>query len=459
MHTGRQVMRLAQAGILVGIATAVPPVAHANLNNVPGLTPVQAPVAAVIQEICPKLNNRALLPNPTADQAKLALSCTKMIRTAVEQQTGQQVPLSLGVGVPELRDGIQAVAPEEMNAATQRATVASSRSPVGGRLLQLAGRRLSVAEVTRDADDRLVLVERPITRGGGAAADSASRWGAFVNVNYNGGDFDGSVLQPAFDFDSFGVTAGADYRFNDNFTAGLALTFDNNDADYKAALGDVDSKGFSVTLYGTYTSGPWFMDGHVSHTRVDFDTRRNIVIASVTATPGINTSATGSTDGTQTAITIGGGYDFRISNVNVTPYGRLGYLRLKVDGFTENEPNAGLGLDVNSQSISSVQSALGVRVSTPVSTNFGVVTPYAMAEWNHEFRNNSRSIVAAYTFDPFRTFFVIPTESPDRNFGTLSVGASAQFARGFSGFLNVDAIVGQSGVKNTGVTLGGRFEF
>ena len=458
MAKRRQVSGCVQAGISIGIA-AVVPVANANLNNVPDLTPVQAPVAAVIQEICPKLNNRALLPNPTADQQKLALSCTKMVRTAVQQQTGQQVPLSLGVGVAELRDGIQAVGHEEMSAAAQRATVTAGKSPVGGRLLTLVSRRLSVAEVTRDADGELVLVERAITRGGGAAADSASRWGAFVNVNYNGGDFDGTVFQPAFDFDTFGATIGVDYRVNDNFTAGLALTFDNNDADYKLALGNVESKGVSVTLYGAYTNGPWFVDGHVSHSRVDFDTRRNIVIPSVTSTPGINTSATGSTDGTQTAVTIGGGYDFRISNVNVTPYARLGYLRLKVDGFTENEPNAGLGLDVESQNIHSLQSAVGVRVSTPVSTTFGVVTPYAMVEWNHEFRNDSRSLVAAYTFDPFRTFFVIPTDSPDRNFATLTLGASAQFARGFSGFLNVDAIVGQSGVRNTGVTLGARLEF
>jgi outer membrane lipase/esterase len=382
-----------------------------------------------------------------------------MVRTAVSQQTGQNLALNLGIGVPELRDGIQAVAPEEMSAAAQRATITAGKSPVGGRLLTLVSRRMSVAEVTRDADGQLALVERAVARGGGAAADPASRWGGFVNLNYNGGEFDGTELQPAFDFDTFGVTAGVDYRFSDNFTAGLALTFDNNDADYKFALGNVESKGFSVTLYGAYTRGPWYVDSHLSYSSIDFDTRRNIVIPSVTATPGINASATGSPDGSQWGVTIGAGYDFRIDNVNVTPYGRLGYLRLEVDGFTENEPNEGLGLDVNSQKLSSLQSALGVRVSTPVSTTYGVVTPYAMIEWNHEFKNDSRSLVAAYTFDPFRTFFVIPTDSPDRNFFTLSLGASAQFARGISGFLNVDGFLGQSGVTNVGVTLGGRMEF
>ena len=103
--------------------------------------------------------------------------------------------------------------------------------------------------------------------------------------------------------------------------------------------------------------------------------------------------------------------------------------------------------------------ALGARVSTVVSTTFGVLTPYAAAEWNHEFRDNSRNIVAVYTFDPFRTFFAIPTDGPDRDFYTLSLGVSAQFARGISGFVNVDSVQGLSRVTNTGVAVGLRAEF
>lgn len=455
----------AVAACLAGplLAQTQPP-PNSPLPSVPGLTELQQEAARVTQTVCGALAGRQ---NTLAGGERLLFdSCRKLVQTgnAINNHP-TNTQFSLGLGADALGQALQGVVPEEDAAMTQRATVAKSTSPVGGRLIILRARArgTSVAEVTRDSDGQLALVERPLATGGGAAADLQSRFGGFVNLNYNTGDFDGTSLQPAFDFDTFGVTVGGDYRVNDNFAVGIGLTYDNNDTGYKAGLGDVDSKSTSITFYGSYTKGPWFVDGHLSFSRLDYDVRRNIRIASTTGVPGINTVAAGDTDGRQTAASIGGGYDFRVNNWNVTPYARLSYLRLRVDGFTESDPNgdlaAGMLLDIDSQRVTSLQSAVGVRFSTPVSTSYGVITPYAMLEWNHEFKGDSRSIVAAYAFDPTRTLFTIPVESPDRNFATITVGASGQFQRGISGFVNVDAIVGQSKVSNTGVTLGVRMEF
>lgn len=99
---------VATAGLLVV------PVAQADLTNVPGMTPVQAPTAEAIMTFCPPLNqlDRSL----TEQEALLARSCTKMVHTAISQQTGSSLPLDIGLSVSGMRELLQAVAAEEMNA-------------------------------------------------------------------------------------------------------------------------------------------------------------------------------------------------------------------------------------------------------------------------------------------------------------------------------------------------------
>jgi outer membrane autotransporter protein len=436
--------------------------AHADLNKIPGMNEVQAAAAATIQQICGPIN---ALPNKTPQQTQLGIECRKMVQTS-NGLPGQSGPTtnSLGLNAEQLRFTMQGIAPDENGALTQASTVTSAPTPIAGRLLELrrVSRGLSVADSSIDVDGVRVATEKVLganARGGGAAADGSSPWGGFLNANYNTGDRSQTSRQFGFDFDSWGVTGGVDYRFNPDVVAGVALTYDHNKADYEFNLGDVKGDGVSLSLYGNWTNGPWYVDGHLSYSWIDYDTRRNIVVPTFTSVPGINTSATGSTKGRQGTVSVGVGYDWKAQGMTVTPYGRLGYLHLDIDGFTESENISSLGLDINSQSMNSLQTALGIRASGVISTSYGVLGPYAGVEWNHEFQDNSRNITAAYTFDPFRTFFVIPTDGPDRDFFTLSLGMSAQFARGMAGFVSVQSVQGLSHVTNTGVTLGLRAEF
>ena len=156
---------------------------------------------------------------------------------------------------------------------------------------------------------------------------------------------------------------------------------------------------------------------------------------------------------------IGAGYDIERGSLLISPFGRVGYLKLKIDGYREFEPNHGLALDVNSQSLTSLQSALGLKLAFTASTPTGVVVPFVSVEWNHEFENNTRSLTAKYTHDPFNNFFAIPTDAPDRTYYTLSAGVSALFTNGLSAFLTVSTVEKLKDVKNRGVVVGLRKEF
>jgi outer membrane autotransporter protein len=98
-------------------------------------------------------------------------------------------------------------------------------------------------------------------------------------------------------------------------------------------------------------------------------------------------------------------------------------------------------------------------VAYAINTGFGVLSPQLAVEWRHEFLNNDRSVAAKYAVDPFNTFFLIPTDNPDRDFVALAVGMSAAFAKGVSAFFNYETIIGLRDVTSHAFVGGVRIEF
>ncbi|HVK54574.1 MAG TPA: autotransporter outer membrane beta-barrel domain-containing protein [Burkholderiales bacterium] len=462
----RKGVAVAYGSTVIAVALGCPGTAWADLTAVPSLTEVQSPVATVLQQICGPINTRTGLNVNSAQEQQLGVECRKMEHTSNALQGSGPTAFNLGLTNNGMRAAVQGAAPEEMNALARGSIDAAGKNPINGRLLALrsGGRGLTLAESTFTIQGKNFsaadLSPRGAT-GGGASADGGlgGKWGAFVNGSYNKGDRSATDREDAFDFSDVGITTGVDYRFSDSFVAGVAVSYAKTEIDFDNSLGDVESGNSGLSLYATRNFGGFYVDGFLSYAWLDFDSRRHIVIPSVTGTPGINATASASPEGKQMTLTLGAGYDIRKQNFSLTPYGRIDYLRLKIDGFTESEPVSSLGLDVEARTTKSVQTAIGGRISNTISTDFGVLSPYFAVEWNHEFDNDSSSVVAKYTHDPFNTFFTIPTDSPDRNFFTLSVGVAAVFPGGVSAFLNVDSVQGLSETNNTGVTVGVRGEF
>lgn len=456
---------------LVGLAgTAVqaqtPP---RTLPVVPNMTDIQRPVALAIDNACIRLTSTnvpadAAQRKGTLDELRLTDSCRKMVQTANELagRTGAAISFSLKLTEQQLRDAVQAVGHEEVAINGRSAVEAAGGSAISIRLFALrnGARGFGIADAGGSTSGTQTAALRET--GGGAANEPGGRIGGFLNVSYNKGDKATTTREDGFDFDSTGVTAGLDYRFNDNFVGGAAVTYGKTDATIASALGTADSKSGSLSLYASWYQNKWYVDGHLSYSRNRYDTTRNIVVPSNNPNPmvtGFNTVALGNTHGNQVTAVIGTGYDIERGSLLITPYGRLGALRLRIDAYTETEPNHGLALDVGAQSLKSVQSALGVKIALTSSTAVGVIVPFASIEWNHEFDNDTRSLTAKYTNDPFNNFFAIPTDTPDRNYATLSIGASAQFRNGFSAFATLSTVEGLKDVKNRGIVVGLRKEF
>ena len=456
----------------IGTIGGLPRIAFAqgNLATLPDLTELQAPVAAAVNQACVKFAPAGYVANPNGTPAeRLFYTCRVMVQTAnqLAGATGPTTANSLGISNEQLRTGVQAIAPVQMNAQKQIGNEAAKINLVGARLLDLrsGARGFVVGEngLTLPPIASAAARGGPLdgATGGGASTDTlGGRLGGFINFGYNWGNVDQTDLADAYKYHNYSLLAGLDYRVSDALVLGGAISYGDTRSTYDNSLGKVDATTLGVAGYGTYYVDDWYADAFLAYGSVDYDSVRNISIPSTSATiPAINTSATASPKGDQWAASIGVGRSFEQAPYTITPSARLSYIWVKNKAFTEDEPINGVGLAVDERTIKSLQSSLGAKVSTTVNAASGVFVPYFTAQWLHEFENDNPSIVAKYVNDPFNTIFAIPTANPTRDYAVLSLGSSAVFKNDLSGFAQFSAALGLKDATNYGLVIGLRKQF
>jgi outer membrane lipase/esterase len=456
----------------LGISSA----AHADLADVAGLTETQRNTAVAVQTVCTQLPTVA---NRNGLEQDLLDRCRNLRQTAGTLGFGSPgapvFPFSLQVDTPALATAIQSVAPEEFAARQKLAIEAAGRGQaavVRGRLgaLRAATGGAALNEFDLSVDGKTYTAESVFgeaQRGGGASADTAAggdgRLGVYGNAAFNRGDKSRTEREDGFDFDSVRLIGGVDYRFGERWVGGLALGYERSNVDFEQNLGAIDSNSYGGTLYGSFNLDRLYVDARLGYSHHDYDTKRNIFFPNnnpnnIALTGNLNRTATGSSKANQYSAGLGAGYGFNFGKLSFTPYGRLDYINLRVDALDESGAQ-GLDLHTDRQTIKSLQSALGGQISYAISTRFGVLQPQAGVEWNHEFQNKSTSIAARYVNDPFNNTFFVPTENPDRDYYTITLGISGQFKNGLLAFINYENVQGLAHITNQGITLGVRKEW
>lgn len=298
------------------------------------------------------------------------------------------------------------------------------------------------------------------------------KWGFFVNGSFGTGNKDVTSREPGFDFDSWSLVSGLDYRLTDQLVMGLALGYAVTDSSIDNNGGDVDLDGFGGSVYGTYYLGSFYVDFLAGVAGKEYDTTRNVRY-SVPATTGgitvVDQVFAGNTDATDINFGLGTGYNLSFGGLAVTPFVNLAYLESTIDGYTESlqgqNSNAGFGLAMRleEQEVKSLASTLGVQLAYAINTSQGVLTPYARADWEHEFENDARNITAHFanvgmSYDALNTI-LIPTDDPDRDFANLGLGLSAVLPGGWQCFVDYSTVVGYEDITLHRFVAGLRMEF
>lgn len=461
-HAGFYLSRLSAA-----YALAIPAIGYADLNNVPGMTEAEASTAAMVQALCPQM--AAISGDLTAPQSQLFFECRALVQTSNSQQGSGPTGNDLGYDEAELREALSQIAHQEVaiEANTATDTIDGQFDTIASRMsaLRRGGIGGSTGGLSMNMDGDTILAN--LMTGGSAGAED-SGWSIYVNGNYNFGDRENTERESGFDYDNYGVTFGLDRRLGIDMVIGVALSLSKSESDVSDNGGTFEDEGQAFSAYLSHTfANDIYVDIIATAGMTDYDTLRRVRLPTPTNTvPNVLTDddITGSTEGEQTAFSIGIGRDYRSESggMDFGLFGRAEFYRGKIDGYDEQgSGGTSLELQMQEQVVDSATVSLGAQISRASSHSFGILVPQARAEFHHELENDSRGITARYIHDPFNTgafLFSVPTDNPDRNFGTAGFGVSLVTQSGMQLFGFYETSVALDYMTNHSVIFGLRQE-
>jgi outer membrane autotransporter protein len=143
-----------------------------------------------------------------------------------------------------------------------------------------------------------------------------------------------------------GVQLGVDYRVSDNFVAGFGFGWNRQNSEFDRVRavngsgagiggGEIESDGYSPSVYGSFFSGPFHADGMLSYTYLDYEVRparhaarhrhrQSTPPRTATRTP------------TSSARTSWWAIDFPIGGLSIGPLSGVDFRQTWIDGYSES---------------------------------------------------------------------------------------------------------------------------
>jgi outer membrane autotransporter protein len=308
--------------------------------------------------------------------------------------------------------------------------------------------------------------------------DEFGRWGAWISGRVIFGKKDYTTNQIDYDFDTAGLTFGLDYRFNDEFVAGVAVGYANTSADIGRSDGDLDTKGYSVSLYGTYFhSDRFYLAGSLGYGGNRYDQRRNVKYDlgpanSANATFNVDQTMAADYDGTQFSVAINGGWDFNRNGWTFGPTIGVSYADVSVDGYDErlirtnvSGYTLGWAVHIDDQTYESLQPSIGFEFSKAVSASWGVFIPQGYVNVISELKDGSRTITGRFLGDTSPEItglpndFALQTDDFEETFARAGLGFGLVLRNNKSAFLMVDGDLGRDLLQTWYINAGFRWQF
>ncbi len=418
------------------VAAPTPRVALAELPN---LTTNKRAVALALDRACLELDERSRTDTQlTQEQQAMLDRCDGLYfdNTAANQS-----------------QALDALGADDFAAARTQTLLFSNTlyASVMDRLVALRGgaRGLSLAGLNIIVDGQNVPLAQlqQMTKsllGGGASSDAdkaggllSDKLGVWARGNYSFGEKDESASSPRFEADQWALIGGIDYRLSQQTVIGASLAYGQSGIEFDpAGEGALDTTSWAASLYGSlYAAKNFYFDAIANVANSDYDARRNITY--VDGNGLVDADANGTTDGMTFSGGVSAGYDFLLGRFTLSPTLGAFYIDATIDSFTEAGA-AGLNLIYDEQNFTSLTGNLGLRMTYSMNTNWGVLLPHIRVDYVREFEDEVDVFGVRFAADPNAASappILVETDNPDRSYWRLATGFSAQFAHGFSGYV------------------------
>lgn len=268
-------------------------------------------------------------------------------------------------------------------------------------------------------------------------------FGVWAGGMIRSGNQDGRNGSATVDFETDGVSFGADYRFNDAFVFGAGVGYGRDDSDIGEHGSRSEGDAFTLAAYASYSPGErFFLDGLVGYQQLNYDLRRYVTVNANTVE--------GSRDGDQWFASVSAGADIRHGDWQVTPYARMDIAQATLDGYTETGDPL-YALAYSDMDVDTATGNLGVRVDYRVRAGWGLFSPQLRLEYQHDFQGNG---AAAMQYADFLTGPTYRAELDDFDRNRVNVGLGGLF--GFDTWsmrLEYRGLIGSGGDSDHGVLL------
>lgn len=293
-------------------------------------------------------------------------------------------------------------------------------------------------------DDRQGL-SVPVGQATGTLPALPQGWGAWASGTAT---FGKSGRVGGYDFQTDGITLGADRAFGEHLLLGVAGSLARNDSDLDGTASRLKADQRSLALYGLWRRGEHlFVDGMLATGRLDFDIRR--------WSDDAGALGTAARDGEQWFGSLALGYEHRGERMALTGYGRFDASRTTLEAYRE------YGLDLydlayRRQEVENSTFALGIEGSYQVGGANGRYRPF----WTLEYRqaiDDKGEAAMNYVVWPHPTDYRLGMQSYNDNALSLAAGLDVKLRPGWL----LSLLFGHEQASNStqGSTLGLRLSY
>jgi len=171
---------------------------------------------------------------------------------------------------------------------------------------------------------------------------------------------------------------------------GLGGGYAYSNLDEKKFDNHTDIHNYQGTLYFSYDTTPWFVDGGFSFGWNRYDGTRHIVFT------GIDRTAHAEYDGKEYTGFLATGYQYYCNGFEITPLVSILYSHLQLDDYTEKGANS-LDLHINKQNYNYLESGLGIKLAYLFQTSCGLYIPELHTRWLHDFYDRGLDLTSSFT--------------------------------------------------------------
>ena len=246
-----------------------------------------------------------------------------------------------------------------------------------------------------------------------------------------------------------GLQIGVSRQINPSFLAGFAMGAANS----SYSVNDRASKGtlnaMNAALYGVAKTGSLYLSGTLAYSWSSNGLNRDVSVNE------LFNQLKGNFNSQVFSARLETGLLTRMGQVNVTPYAAVEPGWIWQGGFSESARSSmpqgvNLGLNYQSQQVTSVPLSLGVQLDSTVALDNGwTLRPSVLMAWIHEL-NPTRQVDASLQLLPTQAFTVYGASAP-QNVGRLVLGLSGTNRSGLTGYVTIEG-----NVSDRGQALGAR---